>query len=90
MQGLVKALLEGKAKTIPTKHINRLQVVWDFAQDVADLSLVGDVDLYGRDFTPSLDTGALVSIHAGVCNFLQWICPACKQYKISTALQHLV
>lgn len=77
-------------ETIPTKDIDRLQIVWDFAQDVADLSFVGDVDLHGRDFTSSVNACALVSIHAGVCYFLQWICPAREQYEISATLPNLV
>lgn len=72
---------------VRTKDINRLQVLWDITQDVADLGLVGNVDLDGCDFTPFLNISPLVGIYTGICYLLQSICPTREQYEIGTTLQ---
>jgi len=75
---------------VRTKDINRLQILWDITQDVADLSLVGNIDLDGCNPAPSLNAGPLVSIQTGICYLLQSICPTCEQYEIGTTLKALV
>jgi len=61
-----------------TKDIDWFQLVWDFTQDVADLGLVGNVNLDGCDFTPSLNSRVLVSVRTGIRYFLQSIYPTCE------------
>lgn len=66
----MKAVLRGTPNGMRTEDINLFKFPWDFTQDAVNLGLVGNVNLNGCDFTPSLNPRALVSAHTGICYFL--------------------